>query len=235
MAQQINKPKVSKKLNKNLKALVVTNGIIKDYNLTLKRIKEDHKFGDDALVIAADGGVKNCINLRIIPDLVIGDMDSITIKLMENLKADFKNIKFINTSHDKDESDTQLALDYAVNAGAKQILIIGATGGRIDHSFANLVLLASPKYKNANIKIIAEDLEIFVLRKPCVISGTIGKKISIFSLTPNTYFESTLGLKYGLKNEKLYFSPVRGLSNEFTKTNAKININKGKILLFKEI
>jgi thiamine pyrophosphokinase len=74
-----------------------------------------------------------------------------------------------------------------------------------------------------------------MVKKSCSISGVIGKRVSIFSLTPYTYFESTSGLKYQLKNEKLYFSPVRGLSNEFTKNTVKISISKGKILLFKEI
>jgi len=227
--------KIFKKTYKNYRALIVANGIIKDYNLTIDRIRKNYKFGDDALIIAADGGVKNCINMHILPDLIIGDMDSITIKLMENLKTGSNTIKFIGSSHEKDESDTQLALDYAVYTGAGQILIAGALGGKADHSFANLVLLSSPKYNDIDIRVITENLEIFVVKKPCTISSTAGKKISIFSLTPYTYFVSTSGLKYRLKNEKLYFSPVRGLSNEFTKNNAKINISEGEILLFKEI
>jgi len=227
--------KIFKKSYKNSRVLIVTNGIIRDYSLTIRRIRKDYEFGDDCLVIAADGGVKNCINMHIAPDLIVGDMDSIAIKLMENLKAGSNTIKFISTSHDKNESDTQLALDYAVDAGAGQILVAGALGGRPDHSLANLVLLASPKYDDIDIRIITENLEIFVVKKPCAINGKTGKKISIFSLTPYTYFVSTSGLKYRLKNEKLYFSPVRGLSNEFTRNNARINISEGKLLLFKEI
>ena len=224
-----------KLISKNIKALIITNGIINDYNLILKRIAEDYKFDENTLTIAADGGARNCINMRIVPDLIIGDMDSITIKLMENLKMNSKTIKFINTSPEKDESDTQLALDFAINAGVKQVLVVGAIGGRIDHSLANLILLAAPNYNNADVRIITENSEIFMVKKSCSINGTIGKKISIFSLTPFTYFESTSGLKYRLKNERLYFSPVRGLSNEFIKTTAKISIGKGEILLFKEI
>jgi thiamine pyrophosphokinase len=217
------------------KALIVANGVIRDYNLTLRRIKKDYGFEKNVVVIAADGGIRHCINMHLFPDIIIGDMDSINIKLMERLDKNTGEIKFINSSSEKDESDTQLAVDYLLKRKIKKIIIIGALGDRIDHSFANLVLLASPSYKNIDIKILDENNETTVTQNSTVIRGKKGKSISIFSLSPSTHFISTGGLKYKLKDEKLLFSPVRGLSNVFTKDTADIKIKRGKLLIVKEL
>ncbi|MCL4378865.1 MAG: thiamine diphosphokinase [Actinobacteria bacterium] len=220
---------------KTKKALIVANGSIKDPVLTYKRISMLYGFDIDTLVIAADGGAKNCLSMRISPDIVIGDMDSINISIIKKLNVKEKNIKFISTKSEKDESDTQLAVDYAAGRGIKDILIVGAAGDRIDHSLANLLLLSSPVYKGLSIKMLTDDYEIFVSNKSLDITGEPGKLLSIFSLTPFTFFVKTAGLKYRLKNEKLLFSPVRGLSNVFTGKIAKLDISKGTLLLFKEL
>jgi thiamine pyrophosphokinase len=219
------------------KVIIVTNGIIKDYGLIYKRLTQDYKFDGNAstLVIAVDGGAQNCLNIRLMPDVVIGDMDSITLKVIKSITSGKKPIKFINYIPQKDESDTQLAVDYAVGLGAKKILIAGAGGDRIDHTLANLFLLASPSLENSDISILTENNEIFVTRKSCKIAGAAGKTVSLFSLSPYTYFIKTSGLKYKLKNEKLLFSPVRGLSNVFTGNKAKIEISEGTLLIVKEL
>jgi len=219
------------------KAIVVTNGVIKDHGLIYKRLIKDYKFDRNAstLIIAADGGAINCLNMRLIPDIVIGDMDSITIKVIESITSCKKPIKFINSMAEKDESDTQLAVDYALGAGAKRISIVGAVGGRIDHTLANLFLLATPSAEDSDIRILTENSEIFVTRKSCQIAGAPGKMVSLFSLSPYTNFIKTSGLKYKLKNEKLLQSPVRGLSNAFTGSKAKIEISEGTLLVIKEL
>ena len=215
-------------------AVVVANGRINNYNLTLGRLKKNYNFTDDVPVLAVDGGVRNCINMRIFPDLVIGDMDSVNIKLMEKLGSNKKEIKFISASTSKDESDTQLAVDYLIRLGLKKIIIVGALGDRIDHTFANLVLLASPQYDDADIKIIDENNEISIMKEASEINGKRGKRVSLFSMSPFTHFISTKGLKYNLKNEQLLFSPDRGLSNELTEAKASIKIKKGLLLVVRE-
>ncbi len=215
-------------------ALVVANGRINNYSLTLGRLRKQYGFTEEVPVLAVDGGVRHCINMRIFPDLVIGDMDSVNIKLMEKLGSNKKEIKFINASTSKDESDTQLAVDYLTKLGFKKIIIVGALGDRIDHTFANLVLLTSPQYDDADIKIIDENNEVSVINKSSEINGEKGKRVSLFSLSPFTHFISTKGLKYRLNNEKLLFSPVRGLSNELTEDKASIKIKKGLLLVVRE-
>ncbi len=220
---------------KSKKAVVITNGYIKNPLYTYKRITAEYGFSAKDIVIAADGGAANCLKMGLVPDIVIGDMDSIEDEVREKLDLKSNNIKYIQTTCEKDESDTRLAVEYAVNAGAKKIIIAGAIGDRLDHSFANLVLLSSPFPEDVDIKILTDNSEIFVVKNSCVINGQIGKLISIFSLTPYTFFIETSGLKYRLKNEKLLLSPVRGLSNIFTEDTATINIKEGQLLIIKEL
>jgi thiamine pyrophosphokinase len=228
----------------NNNAILVTNGSIRDYGIIYRTLVKNFRSLSDTFVIAADGGALHCSNLKISPNVIIGDMDSITKGMIEKLgnsagstdgTAAAGDIRFISFNQAKDESDTQLALDYLVGNGYERIIIIGAFGSRADHSYANLSLLSSPAYDNVKISIITENSEVFVVKNSCSIKGEAGKKISIFSLTPFTFFEKTSGLKYRLKNEKMLFSPARGLSNEFTKDCAKINITEGWLLIVREL
>lgn len=252
---------------KQKRAVLIANGCIKSTR-TIKRILVDKfDFNQDYFIAAADGGALNSLELNIIPDVIIGDMDSITAGIVSRLnskigtakidymqvnnsgknnkdKTDNQNlsgnntareVKFMNFKKDKDESDTQLCLDYLVNEGFDKILILGALGGKEEHSLANIFLLSNPSYDSRDIRILTENSEIFVMKKSFNIQGETGKKISFFSLTPFTYFINISGFKYKLKNEKLLFSPVRGLSNEFIKNNAKVEISEGILLIVKEL
>lgn len=218
-------------------AVIVTNGSIKHYSRVWKNVKNVPGFSSDAFIAAADGGSIHCINFRIVPDLIIGDMDSITKSMVERLNSaePGKDIEFISCSPNKDESDTQLALDHLIKCGFQKIILLGALGSSADHSFANIVLLANPAYDGTDIRIITDNSEIFVAKKSFTVEGRQGEKISLFSLTPYVYFKKTTGLLYSLKREKLLFSPVRGLSNEFTDSIAKIDFSEGELLVIKEI
>jgi thiamine pyrophosphokinase len=229
----------------NCNAILVTNGSIRDYGSVRRTLVKSFLSLSNVFIIAADGGALHCSNLRITPNVIIGDMDSITKGMIaklggtagsaESAATAGSDIQFISFNQAKDESDTQLALDYLIENGFERIIVIGAFGSRADHSYANLSLLSSPAYDNVKVSIITENSEIFVVKDTCTIKGEAGKKISIFSLTPFTFFEKTLGLKYKLKNEKLLFAPARGLSNEFTKDTARLNISGGWLLIVREL
>lgn len=220
---------------KKTNALIIANGSLKKPELIMDLLSNYYGFENNYLTICTDGAIKNCIKLKVIPEIVIGDMDSISKRDIEMLKSHQNNITFIKSQTRKDESDAQLAMEYAVNNKINNILIAGAIGKRIDHSLANIFNIASDKFKETDIKIIDENYEISILRHSGEIKGTAGNTISLFSLTPSTFFISTEGIDYELKNEELLFSPVRGLSNTFTKKTVKINIRDGILLIIKEI
>lgn len=214
------------------KAIIVTNGLIRKPNLIKEHIKK-LGFGFNDLVISADGGAQNALKLGLNTHMVTGDMDSIEPKIMDRLKS--RGAKFIVEKPEKDHTDTHLALKAAVKEGAQKVVIIAAIGDRVDHSLANLLLLADPHLSGTDIRIITETEEIFAAEKPLRVKGKKGDRISLFSLSPYTLFTETKGLKYGLKNEKLVFSPIRGISNEFVQDEAFLGIKQGMLLIIKQI
>lgn len=233
-----NKKKEGRKwgLNNPIKAVIVANGFIRDPSLTYKRMNGRFGFTRDDIVVCADGGASNALKMGLLPDVVIGDMDSIKFGVKEKIREKSQKTRYISTSPQKDESDTQLAVEYAMGLrGIKKIMITGAVGDRIDHTLANIILLSSPGLEDIDVRILTDNSDMFIVRKPVVISGVPGKTITLLSLSPYTYFTGTRGLKYELKEEKLDFSPVRGLSNEFVDKKVKLDIREGTLLVIREL
>jgi thiamine pyrophosphokinase len=221
------------KQKNNKTALIVANGEIKDLN-KMKEIIISY-CGKDLFIISADGGLHNTLEMGFKPNVVIGDMDSISPREKTGAKRMLSAAEFISARQDKDESDTRLAVEHAAGMGIRDIVVTGATGGRLDHTFANIMLLASPDLEGIAVRILTETSEVFSAERSCRIKGTPGKMISIFSLTPYTTFTRTEGLKFELKDEKLCQSPVRGLSNVFTSGEALLEFTDGKLLIIKEL
>ena len=222
-------------LNNSAKAVIIANGFIADPLRTYRRMNGRFGFTRDDIVICADGGASNALKMGLIPDVVIGDMDSIKFGVKEKIRENSAKTRYIPTSPQKDESDTQLAVEYALELGVKKIMITGAVGDRMDHTLANIILLSSPELENIDVRMLTDNSDMFIVRKPVVINGVPGKTITLISLSPYTYFIRTRGLKYELKEEKLVFSPVRGLSNEFVDKKAKLDIREGTLLVIREL
>jgi thiamine pyrophosphokinase len=221
--------------NNHARAIIIANGLIRDPSWTYKKITGNFGFSRDDTVICADGGASNALKIGFMPDVVIGDMDSIKFGIKEKIRDKSPKTRYISTSPEKDESDTQLAVEYALRLGVKKIIITGAVGDRIDHTLANIILLTSPELENIDVRILTDNSDMFIVRKPVTIGGAPGKTITLISLSPYTYFTGTGGLKYELKEEKLDFSPVRGLSNEFINKKAKLDIGEGTLLVIREL
>jgi len=211
-------------------AVIVANGRIADYKKVRTNIMSCSS--KDALVLSVDGGIENTVKLALKPDIVIGDMDSIDRK---RYRKELSSAQVISVHPEKDESDTQLAAQYALDMGIKDITFAGVCGGRLDHTFANIMLLASPDMEKADVRIVTEDSQAFVMDRSGTVKGKPGRLISIFSITPHTSFVRTTGLKYELKDERLEQSPARGLSNVFTSEEAALEFTGGKVLIIKEI
>lgn len=217
----------------NKTALIVANGEIRDH----KKMKEViiSYCGKDPFIISADGGLQSTLEMGFKPHVIIGDMDSISPREKAGAEKRLSTAEFISARQDKDESDTRLAVEHAAGMGISNIILAGATGGRLDHTFANIMLLASPGLEGITVRLLTETSETFYAEKSCRIKGTPGKMISIFSLTAYTTFIRTEGLKFELKDEKLYQSPVRGLSNVFTSGEVFLDFTDGKLLIIKEL
>lgn len=182
---------------------------------------------ESSLVVAADHGAQNALKLGIIPDHVVGDLDSLSAYVKSRLKA---KSRFHRYPSRKDFSDAELALQFILSKKPTEIIIIGALGKRIDHAIANLMLLTQIPEKILAC-IMDEGIEIFYVRNIFELKGKKGNLISILPLLSHRTFLKTSGLSYGLNNKKLRMG-AHGLSNRMVKSTAMIEVKEGAVFVF---
>lgn len=208
-----------------MKAVIFAGGYIGNYEKVRKYLS-----GSD-LIICADSGARHAFNMGIIPDLLVGDMDSISPASMEKVKQ--LGIKSQGFSSEKDYTDTELALDIALKQGAREAILLGGLGDRPDHSLANIFLIVSFKKLGLKLKLADENWEMFLIDRPVEVSGEKGNILSLIPISPEVTGVSTEGLYYPLKGETLFMGPARGISNVFLGNTAKVGIKEGMLLAVK--
>lgn len=201
-----------------MKAVLVCNGSLNTKFLYSNIKKNDY-------LIAVDGGANKLVKTSFSPNIIIGDMDSISRSALKK----FRKITQKKFPPQKNEVDLELAINYCVKKKFKEILILGAIGSRTDMSLTNIFLLSQIP-KNIKAKIVHQNQEIFLLPKKSFITGNIGEKISLFPIQGNVKGLTLKGLKYELKNSDLTFGIGKGLSNEFKNKKAQISFKDGVLL-----
>jgi thiamine pyrophosphokinase len=183
---------------------------------------------DDDFIIAADGGGRYCLERRIIPKIVIGDMDSLSeaeLTLLETQGAEI--IRFPTR---KDFTDLELALLKAQELDADEILLLGALGARWDQTIANLLLPSA--HASMCIRILDGPQEISFLRggEELKIAGQPGDTVSLIPLAGDARGVTTHNLEYPLDDESLIFGGSRGVSNVLTAKRATVSLQQGMLL-----
>lgn len=185
-------------------------------------------------VICADGGGEAARAWHIQPQLLIGDMDSISPETLAELEA-LAGVEVRRLPVEKDETDLEMALYAALELGANQITVVGGLGGRLDHSLGNLYLLAAPKLREAGAKVrlLGENEEVFLLRggEQLTVEGQVGELLSLTPLGGDAVGVRTGNLYYPLRGETLFIGPTRGVSNVFTTNRAEISLEQGMLLV----
>ncbi len=176
------------------------------------------------LIIACDKGYEHCKKMKTIPDIVIGDLDSCTIKIDHDIK-----LKKLNPI--KDDTDTISAVRYALSNGYDQIDICCAFGGRFDHSIANIQTAAFIMEHGAKTCITGKDTMLFSINNESI---SIPKKdncyLSVFSLSNKSTGVSITGTKYEVSNITLTNTYPIGTSNEWANDNASISVENGMLI-----
>jgi len=184
------------------------------------------------LVIAADSGATWLAARGIRPDLVVGDMDSVDPALLERLAADGVTVE--RHPPDKDASDAELAVDRAVGAGANEVVIIGAlAGGRLDHELANLLMLADPAWRGANLRIVRGGTTARALHggERIALRAGEGGLVTLLAIAGDAIGVRTQGLAYPLDGETLRMGRSRGLSNRVRRAPALVSLEGGTLLV----
>jgi thiamine pyrophosphokinase len=180
------------------------------------------------LIIAADGGTRHALSVGVLPHVVIGDLDS--LDAADRAQLDRSGVQLIVYPTRKDHTDLELALHYAIDQHATEIVIFSALGGRWDQSLANLMLLTLPELANLPTRIIDHQLSIQVIRDRAEISGEVGDTLSLIALKGDAHGVTIEGCEYPLKEATLPFGATLGISNVLAQNTAKITVKQGQIL-----
>lgn len=203
-------------------------------------------------LIAADRGLEFFLDYLILPDVVIGDFDSLSedgknFLEMQNedipyggmlewklQKGEGKVVEVVRLRPEKDDSDTQSAMNYAIQNGAKEIVILGVTGNRVDHLMANFGLLILAQKQDTEVA-LADRYNYMKL----IPSGTIlkkaeqfGKYVSFFPLRGDVTGLTLEGFKYPL--DKYHLTTADSgltVSNEISEEYAKVTYESGTLLM----
>ena len=197
-----------------------------------------HPFADNEIarldyIVAADGGAEIVLQLGLQPNVVIGDMDSLSKKSRNILQQ--RGVQFIEFTAEKDETDTELALQHAVKKGATEITLFGGSmGDRIDHVLANILLATlSP----VTLQFVNGNQVAWMVKGPvaCSISGKKGDLLSLIPINGDVLGITSYGLFYQLHNDRLIFGKSRGISNVFTKRKISLIIKNGTCLVVQTV
>lgn len=205
-------------------ALIIANGDDVDKS-SLEDMKVDY-------VICADGGLEKAEKLKVVPDLILGDFDSVNRDVLEKYK---KNSEIMKFPAEKDFTDMELSIETAVKKGFKDIVMVGATGGpRLDHSLANMMLLEKYYKFGINIIIIDNNNKIQIVSDNCnmLLDKKEGSFVSLIPLTENISGLTLEGFKYALNRVVVKRGSTLCVSNEIISDKGRIILEKGTALLF---
>lgn len=210
-----------------MRAIIVANG----------QINPDDRYGqllrEDDWVIAADGGALVARQLGLEPQVVIGDLDSLPPGVRAELEA--AGCRFVAYSPRKDETDTELAIRYALEQGADEVVLLGASGDRLDHTLANVFLLGLPELSERKASIVTGNSEVWLLRGGMAleIHGHRGDLVTLLPVGEDALGVDSAGLEWALHSDTLRFGAARGVSNVMTEPVARVALHQGLLLVFR--
>lgn len=206
-----------------MKAVLVCNGSISDYN-SLKRY-----IAPEDYVISVDGGAGHLRKMGIMPSILLGDFDSAN---SEDLKFFIdRGIETYQFPIEKDMTDSELAIEKALETGADELLLVGAVGSRVDHSLANIFLLKKLLDIGVKACILDENNKIYMFNTNFSLQKQEGYKLSLIPISEKVTGVTTTGLKYKLNDATMYLGTSWGVSNEFVEDTATVTINEGILLV----
>lgn len=204
--------------------MIFGSGAIEDWG----RIRS--LMGAPDLVLCADGGVRHALALGLTPDLVLGDFDSAGPAALAEVAA--RGIPVHKVPTEKDETDTELAIQEALRRGATALTLIGMTGGRIDHTLANLLLLPGIPPR-VGVRVIDGSAVLWLLRPGGRISveAQADSYLSLLPLSPEVRGVVAEGVQWPLDGATLRWGQSRGVSNRITAPEAFIAVREGYLMV----
>ena len=212
-----------------MRAILFVNGTLADKAFLHDLLHSDDPAGDD-LLIGVDGGTQHCLDIGVVPHIVVGDLDSLARSTVDELAA--AGVRFERHPAEKDQTDLELAVECALARGADEILLVAALGDRLDQMLAN-VLLPAQRAWPATISIVEPGQRTHFLRGPSrlLLNVEIGSTVSVIPLSEAVRGISYSGLRYPLNDATLRLGDTRGISNEAVAQPATVEISEGMLLV----
>jgi thiamine pyrophosphokinase len=180
-------------------------------------------------LLAADGGTRHALALGLTPAIVIGDLDSLNED--DHRKLDAAGTEIRRYPRDKNETDFELTLHYAVEAGYHEILLVAALGNRLDQTLGNLALLTDPSLAGLHIRVDDGVEQAFFVSTQTRVEGHPGELVSLIPWGGKVTGVTTAGLRWPLKDDTLYPYKTRGISNELLGQTASVSMESGLLLV----
>ncbi len=202
-----------------MRSIIFSGAKISDY-----RYLNNFDF-NNCFIICADGGYNHAKRLKIVPDVILGDNDSYDLSFPDN-------IEHILYPPEKDKTDTNIAVDYAIEHGADEIILLGGIGGRIDQEYSHFCLMKYALDKGVKLKMLDDINEIWMEDKPFKLFKNKRKYVSFFPYGNSVENFTVKGLKYETDGMLLSNGLVQASSNEFSKSDkAYISFDSGTVLV----
>ncbi len=210
------------------KRTVIVSGGMLEKDFVLPIIKSE----DTEFVIGVDRGLKFLYDHEIKPDYIVGDFDSVPKGLVEYYREE-ADVPIREFNPVKDASDTEIALRLCLGLNRKQIWVLGGTGNRIDHLWANIQCLQIVLEAGADARILDSHNQIRLLDQGITLKRdeAFGKYFSLFPMELPVDALTITGAKYPLKNHFLRPDDSLCVSNEFEEDEVTISFSFGKVIL----
>jgi thiamine pyrophosphokinase len=211
-----------------MRAIVFINGLVEDYGLLQRWLRPADYW------VAADGGVNHCLALGRYPDALVGDLDSVDASVVQQLMQ--AGVQVERHPAIKDQTDLELALEFALNTGASELVLMGAMGGRLDQMLANVLILAQRPWPV--LLQLVEGRQLVQLIPPnqtVTLAAHIGDTVSAIPLSDQVTGITYTGMRYPLNNHTLHFGSTRGISNEVSESPATVRITTGRLLVIQTL
>ena len=205
--------------------VIFANGILSHPDWLKAQLQTTDRF------FCADGGTQHALALGLIPEAIIGDLDSLSSETVSQMEA--AGVTLHRHPADKDQTDLELALALAVAEKPQEILLVTALGGRLDQTLANILLLTHPAYASVRLTLIDGPQWATLLRahQSIIIDGQLGDTLSLIPLTPTVHQVTLTGVTWPLTAASLSFGSTLTISNVFAAPQVNVAIGDGMVLV----
>ena len=202
------------------KACIITGGDVSEQFLSAYLEKHPSE-----LRIVVDGALEITHGLGVKPDYIVGDFDTVNQKLLEYYDKDI----ILRHPPEKDQTDTELAIETALRNGCNQLVFFGATGSRLDHSLGNIFLLEHLLKQGIEAEILNENNRLYLKNHDFLLKRkeARGDFVSLLPLTETVENVTLRGFKYPVEHLTFYREKTLGISNEITEEEANVEFSKG--------